>query len=67
MASDQDQFDIDALRIDPTDPAFVPRGATKTRKKKWERKIHPLSVVMVGSPQSNQPRLDIAGGAVPSL
>lgn len=39
MASDRDQFDIDALRIDPADPALVPRGAGKTRKKKWERKF----------------------------
>jgi hypothetical protein len=41
MDSDRDQFDIDALRIDPTDPAYVPRGdgATKTRTKKWERKF----------------------------
>ena len=37
MASDRDPFDVEALRIDPADPTFVPRGATKTRKKKWER------------------------------
>jgi hypothetical protein len=38
MAADPDQFDIDALQIDPSDPAYVPRGdASKTRKKKWER------------------------------
>ena len=39
MAVERDQFDIDALRIDPADPAFVPRGAAKTRKKKWERQF----------------------------
>jgi hypothetical protein len=40
MASDRDQFDIDALRVDPTDPRYVPRGGTaKTRKKKWQRKF----------------------------
>jgi DNA-binding MarR family transcriptional regulator len=41
VAADPDQFDINTLRIDPTDPAYVPRasGAAKTRKKKWERKF----------------------------
>jgi hypothetical protein len=37
MAANRDPIDIEALRIDPTDPALVPRGAGKTRKKKWER------------------------------
>jgi hypothetical protein len=39
VAAARDQFDIDALRIDPTDPAYVPRGAAKTQKKKWQRKF----------------------------
>lgn len=39
MAVDRDRFNIDALRIDPTDPTYVPRGrgTAKTRKEKWER------------------------------
>ena len=49
MAADHDQFDIDAIRIDPTDPTLVPRrGEAKARKKKWERKYHLLSVVVAG-------------------
>jgi hypothetical protein len=39
MAADRDPFDVDALRIDPADPALAPRGATGTRKKKWQRKF----------------------------
>jgi DNA-binding transcriptional ArsR family regulator len=39
MAANRNPIDIETLRIDPTDPAYVPRasGAAKTRKKKWER------------------------------
>ena len=33
-----DPFDIDGLRIDPTDPAYVGK-ATKSDKAKWQRKF----------------------------
>jgi hypothetical protein len=37
MAADQNSFDLDALRIDPADPAFRPKATP--RKKKWERQF----------------------------
>ena len=39
MAANRDPIDIEALRIDPADPTFVPRGAGKTRGKKWEKQF----------------------------
>jgi hypothetical protein len=39
MASDRDPFDVEALRIDPADPTFVPRGVVGSKKKKWKRKF----------------------------
>jgi hypothetical protein len=39
MAANRDPIDMEALQIDPADPALVPRSAGKTRKKKWERKF----------------------------
>ena len=36
--SRKDPFDVDALRIDPTDPRMAGRGA-KARKARWERKF----------------------------
>ena len=41
MAANRDPIDMEALQIDPADPALVPRSAGKTRKKKWERKFIP--------------------------
>jgi hypothetical protein len=37
MAADQDSFDLDALRIDPADPAW--RQAPTSRKKRWKRQF----------------------------
>jgi hypothetical protein len=43
MASDRDHFDVDRLRINPTDPAYVQKGSVgKSPKKnamKWQRKF----------------------------
>ena len=33
MAANRDPIDMEALQIDPADPALVPRSAGKTRKK----------------------------------
>jgi len=35
----KDPFDIDGLRIDPADPAYVVGKATKSRKTKWQREF----------------------------
>src|SRR5215468_11272062 len=37
MAVDRDPFDVDCLRIDPTDPVFA--HAARSGKKKWQRKF----------------------------
>ena len=40
MTADHDQFDIDAIRINPTDPTLVPRVVQPKRgREKWERKF----------------------------
>ena len=66
MAANRDPIDIEALRIDPADPALVPRSAGKTRKKKWERKfiLFPWSWL---DRLKARPRRNLAGGATLSL
>jgi hypothetical protein len=38
MAAYRDQFNLDDLRIDPTDPKLKPRSDGRGAKKKWQRK-----------------------------